>query len=180
MVIIHRGSIFGIYFRWYCSTQTYRYCAELRGVTLLWCQSVMILHKKHIATLSALYFAVTVYCRIFCIVVQFRLFLTNDPQKAKVTQEQDGSVSCTSTSISAIHSVSHVEVGSYMVSLNSISLFVVCWHTVMAKTIGLVNNVIKCYVAGFNWHVIFKKIIFFVFMWLMDRLCEVFQHIHKA
>lgn len=51
------------------------------------------------------------YFLIFCIVVQFRLFLTN-PQKAKVTQEQNSDWSCTATLISPIRSVSLVEVGS--------------------------------------------------------------------
>lgn len=60
---------------------------------------------------------------IFCIVVKFRLFSTNDPQKAKVTQEQNSNPSCTSTSISAIHSVSHVEVGSYVMNTMLLSEF---------------------------------------------------------
>lgn len=63
------------------------------------------------------------YCPIFFIVVRLKLCIRNDPQKAKVTQEQSSNVSCTSTSISAIHSVMLRLV--LMVNLHCISLFVV-------------------------------------------------------
>lgn len=95
---------------------------EWRGFTLLWCHSVMILH---ISTLSALYFAVTVYVLsdiLYCSAIK-AVFLTNDPQKAKVTQKQNINGSCTFTSISAIHWLSHVEVGSY----GELTLFIIIY-----------------------------------------------------
>ena len=84
------------------------------------------------------------YCLIFRIVVQFRLFLRNDPQKAKVTQEQSSNGSCTSTSTSAIHSVSHVEVGSY----GKLMLYIIICS--LTKSRAGLSNVTKSYVAGCN------------------------------
>lgn len=53
------------------------------------------------------------FSTMFCIVVQFRLFLTKYPQKAKVSQEQKSTQPYTSTLTSAIDSVSHIKDCSY-------------------------------------------------------------------
>lgn len=169
MIIIHRGCSFNTLFS-VALLCTGIFRIELRGVTD-WYHSLIILHKNVLPL--CLHFILLWQCMyflIFCIVVQLRLFLTN-PQKAKVTQEQNSDWSCTATLISPIRSVSLVEVGSngehnvyhFLGFFFGIQwwqrLEIVC---LMLLTVMLLVSTDMSYLRN----------VFSGFMWLIDRLCD--------
>lgn len=108
-----------------------------------------------------------IFCNCSAIQAVFKQMILKKPKQHK---KQSSNGSHTSTSISAILSVSHVEIGCH----GELTLYVV----ICSFNVGL-SNVLTWYVAGFDWHVIFQKILFCISV-TFGQLCKAFHHRHKA